>query len=47
MFDKFYRQKYDHLQYQINIDRFTVKYILIVYLFNVDADIFFYIFGQT
>ena len=48
-FDQSYRQKYEHLCYQIDINRFTIKFILtLYYLFNItDDDIFFYIFVQT
>lgn len=48
MFDQVYREKYLHLQYQINLIRYIMKYILILFLFdNIDADIFLYEVGQT
>jgi hypothetical protein len=39
-FDQCYIQKYEHLLYQTNINRFTLKYTFIMYLFNIiDIDI--------
>ena len=47
-FDQVYIQDYEDLQDQINISISTIRYIFILYLFNiVVVDIFFYIFGQT
>lgn len=48
MFEQVYIQKDEDLQYQINNSRPTIRYIFIIYLFNIaDVDISFYIFGQT
>ena len=47
-FDQAYIQKYEDKKYQININISTVRYIFIMYLFNIVVlNSFLYIFGPT
>ena len=47
-FDHIFRKKGEYQKYQIIINTFTSKYIVIVYLLNIiNIDYFLYMFGQT
>ena len=47
-FKQIYWRIYQHLQHQISSIRFTLKYIFILYIFDiVDINLFFYIHRQT